>query len=270
MEHAYKEEGHVCRDGKFATPVGRVRSPSYAGKRSTSSHSARQHCLVTDLHAKRGHAAHIAASHLSRTGSPWAPTLHVLAGVRGAFSFFARRDLHTFCCVSEKTPQVKHTFHDNNDCPKPPRLGVERRSQKLPFLRTTHQERQKEKGWSRLCASQILRVFETAFWISPSSPLIHCAPQGPAELLANRASGARRKHLCILPLNCSFAVNLPSAELFFWRKKRDSAMDLAYMCVKPQMRLYVCHQLRLLNPQRNGARFARLPLLASLARYLTV
>ena len=93
-------------------------------------------------------------------------------------------------------------------------------------------------------------------------------------------------------------------------------MDLAYMCVKPQMRLYVCqvlppskhqmrlyvchqmrlyvchqmrlyvchqmrlyvcHQmrlyvchLRLLNPQHNGARFARLPLLASLARFLTV
>ena len=62
-------------------------------------------------------------------------------------------------------------------------------------------------------------------------------------------------------------------------------MDLAYMCVKPQMRLYVCqalplpntkcvymcvtkcvymcHQMRLLNLQRNGAPFARLPLLAS-------
>ena len=63
----------------------------------------------------------------------------------------------------------------------------------------------------------------------------------------------------------------------------DDPMDLAYMCVKPQMRLYVCHQMRLhvchqmrlyvchqmrlLNPQRNGARFARLPLLASLARF---
>ena len=40
-------------------------------------------------------------------------------------------------------------------------------------------------------------------------------------------------------------------------------MDLAYMCVKPQMRLYVCHQMRLLNPQRSSlrqltfARFAR-------------
>ena len=71
-------------------------------------------------------------------------------------------------------------------------------------------------------------------------------------------------------------------------------MDLANMCVKPQMRLCVCHQMRsyvchqmrlsvchqmrlsvchqmrLLNPQFNGARFARLPLLASLARFLTV
>ena len=41
-----------------------------------------------------------------------------------------------------------------------------------------------------------------------------------------------------------------------------------YVC--HQMRLYVCHQMRLLNPQHNGARFARLPLLASLARFLTV
>ena len=47
-------------------------------------------------------------------------------------------------------------------------------------------------------------------------------------------------------------------------------MDLVYVCVKPQMRLYVCHQMRLLNPQFNGAHFARLPLLASLARFLTV
>ena len=41
-----------------------------------------------------------------------------------------------------------------------------------------------------------------------------------------------------------------------------SPMDLAYMCVKPQMRLYVCHQMRLLT-QRSSlrsltfARFAR-------------
>ena len=77
------------------------------------------------------------------------------------------------------------------------------------------------------------------------------------------------------------------------------AMDLAYMCVKPQMRLYVCQALPLPNTKcvymcvtkcvymcvtkcaytcvtkcvfwvRNGARFARLPLLASLARCLTV
>ena len=92
------------------------------------------------------------------------------------------------------------------------------------------------------------------------------------------------------------------------KKYEKKAMDLAYMCVKPQMRLYVCqalplpntkcvymcvtkcvymcvtkcvymchqmrlyvcHQMRLLNPQHNGARFARLPLLASLARFLTV
>ena len=52
------------------------------------------------------------------------------------------------------------------------------------------------------------------------------------------------------------------------------------MCVKPQMRLYVCHQMRLyvchqlrffvchqMRRWRNGARFARLPLLASLARF---
>ena len=41
------------------------------------------------------------------------------------------------------------------------------------------------------------------------------------------------------------------------------SMDLAYLCVKHQMRLYVCHQMRLLNPQRSSlrsltfARFAR-------------
>ena len=74
-------------------------------------------------------------------------------------------------------------------------------------------------------------------------------------------------------------------------------MDLAYMCVKPQMRLYVCQALPLRNTKcvymcvtkcvymcvtkcvymcvtkcvhmcvTNGARFARLPLLASLARF---
>ena len=39
-----------------------------------------------------------------------------------------------------------------------------------------------------------------------------------------------------------------------------------YVC--HQMRLYVCHQMRLRI--RNGARFARIPLLASLARFSTV
>ena len=32
------------------------------------------------------------------------------------------------------------------------------------------------------------------------------------------------------------------------------SMDLVYMCVKPQMRLYVCHQMRLLNLQRSSLR----------------
>ena len=58
----------------------------------------------------------------------------------------------------------------------------------------------------------------------------------------------------------------------------EMTMDLAYMCVKPQMRLYVCHQMRLnvchqmrlLNPQHNGVCFARLLLLASLGRFSTV
>ena len=43
----------------------------------------------------------------------------------------------------------------------------------------------------------------------------------------------------------------------------------AFICVSPNA--FICvSPMRLLNPQCNGARFARLPLLASLARFLTV
>ena len=48
------------------------------------------------------------------------------------------------------------------------------------------------------------------------------------------------------------------------------SMDLAYTCVKHQRRLYVCVCVtKCVHLIRNGARFARLPLLASLARFLT-
>ena len=52
-------------------------------------------------------------------------------------------------------------------------------------------------------------------------------------------------------------------EEFLSMHTSSCTMDLAYMCVKPQMRLYVCHPVRLLNSQRSSlrsftfARFAR-------------
>ena len=44
-------------------------------------------------------------------------------------------------------------------------------------------------------------------------------------------------------------------------------MDLAYICVKYQMRLHVCHQMRLLNPQRSSLHSLTI---ARFARFLTV
>ena len=76
---------------------------------------------------------------------------------------------------------------------------------------------------------------------------------------------------------CQSGQSAKNSVIFSGGDISKNSMDLAYMCVKHQMRsnvchqmrLYVCHQMRLLNPQ-NGAQIARLPMLASLARFLTV
>ena len=78
-------------------------------------------------------------------GPKWANIACVGRCLRRVF-FFARRDLHTFCGVSDKTPQVKHTFHDNSDCPMPPRLGVEDAARSSHFSARRIRRDRKKKG----------------------------------------------------------------------------------------------------------------------------